>query len=105
MRSHLSTLVPRMIRAALRVSPHQRYMICAVGIDHRSRIISIATNLPYLPLQGRHAEERVLHSTPKHILSRILLLRVNKRGESLPIDPCARCERLARKRGVKIEQL
>jgi len=32
MRSHLSTLIPRMIRAALRIAPHQNYMVCAVGI-------------------------------------------------------------------------
>lgn len=104
MRSHLSTLIPRMIRAGLRLHGC-RYRVVAAGISHDGSVISIATNQPYLPNQGRHAEERVIHSTPKYVLARILLLRVNKRGERLPIHACERCERLARKRGVKIERL
>lgn len=102
MRVHLSALIPRMIRAGLHFH-NTRHRVIAAGLDHLGTVISIATNLPRLPSRSWHAEERVIMSTPKYVLARILLLRINKRGESLPIDPCKGCERLARKRGIKIE--
>lgn len=103
MRTHLHNLIPRMIRAGLRVK-ECRYRVIAAGLDHRDRIISIATNSPYLPMRGRHAEERVIFSSPKS-LRRILLMRVGARGEMLNIDPCKLCQELARKRNVKIERV
>lgn len=104
MRSHLSTLIPRMIRAAMRVEAC-RFRVCAVGIDTHRRIISIATNTPRLPTRGLHAEERVMHRTPSNLLDRILLLRVGARGDLLPIHACPHCQKLADKRGIKIERI
>jgi hypothetical protein len=103
MRSHLSTLIPRMIRAGLRVHSC-RYRVVAAGIDSNGQIISIRTNTPHLPNRGRHAEERVIFSSPKS-LERILILRVNVRGELLPIDPCLICQKLAENRGIQIERV
>lgn len=102
MRSHFSILIPRMIRAALRVDSC-RFRVCAVGIDSKNRIISIATNTPRLPTRGMHAEERVMHRSPGKLLDRILLLRVGAKGHLLPIDPCPHCQKLADKKGIKIE--
>lgn len=81
---------------------HIRYKIVAVGLDSRSRPIAIRTNLPRLPLRGLHAEERVIYSCPRYLLSRILIVRVNARGDLLPIDACSHCAKLARRRGVEI---
>ncbi len=92
-----------MIRAGLRVHSC-KYRVCAVGIDNRDRIISIMTNTPRLPYRGMHAEERVIHASPRS-LRRIMILRVGATGNVLPIDPCAHCQKLARKRGVKIERI
>ena len=103
MRSHITSLVPRMIRAGLRVH-FCRYRVIAAGIDNRNRIISIATNSPRLPNRGYHAEERIIFSSPKS-LRKILILRVNNRGQMLPIDACAKCQNLADKRGVSIESI
>lgn len=103
MRSHISTLLPRMIRAGLR-NNYCRYKVIACGIDHRDRIISIATNGPRLPLRGIHAEEKILHFSPRSLV-KILLLRINSRGEQLPISACKHCSKLASKRGVKIERI
>lgn len=101
--SHISTLVPRMIRAGLRVDDC-RYRVVAAGIDNRNRIISIATNRPKLRTRGEHAEERVIFSSPKS-LSRILILRVGARGNLLPIHPCRWCRKLAERRGIVIESI
>lgn len=103
MRSHLSTLIPRMIRAGLRVSAC-RMRVVAAGIDGKNRIISIATNSPRLPNRGMHAEERIIHSSPRS-LYKILLLRVGAKGALLPIHACKHCQKLADKRQVKIERI
>lgn len=87
----------------LRIS-HCRYRVIAAGIDNRNRIIGIATNRPRLQSRSYHAEEVLLHRLPRSLV-RILLARVNNRGELMPIDPCCVCSRLAEKRGVQIESL
>lgn len=101
MRCHYTTLISRLIRAALRVH-HCRYRVACAGLDYRGNIISIKTNTPKLPNRGDHAEERLMRSAPRS-LSRIVLIRVNGRGELLPIDPCRVCQSIANKLGVKIE--
>lgn len=103
MRSHLSSIIPRMIRAGLKTK--MRYRVIAIGIDSRNRIISIATNIPRLPLRGLHAEERVMHKSPSKLLRRIMLLRVGAKGNILPIDACSHCQKLADKRGIRIERI
>ena len=103
MRSHISTLIPRMIRAGLRVHSC-RYRVVAAGIDHNNKIISLFTNRPRLPARGHHAEERVIFSSPKS-LRKILILRVGSDGSLLPIDPCKMCRKLARERGITIESI
>lgn len=103
MKSHISTITSRMIRAGLR-NNGVRYRVIACGIDHKNRIVSIATNLPRLPLRGLHAEERIIHNSPRSLV-KILLLRVNARGLQLPIDPCNKCMKLAKKRGIRIESI
>lgn len=103
MKLHISDLATRMLRAGLRVHAC-RYKVVCVGIDGRDRIISIATNAPRLERRGWHAEERLLHKSPRSLV-RIVLARFNARGEQLPIHACSHCQKLARKRGVKIERL
>lgn len=103
MRSHISTLLPRMIQAGLKID-QCRYRVIAAGIDNRSRIISIATNRPRLKTRGLHAEERLIYCSPKS-LSRILIIRINRRGDLLPIHACRLCQKLADRRGIQIESM
>ena len=103
LRAHISTLVLRMIRAAMR-NDSCVYRVCAAGIDNHNRIISIATNRPRYANRGLHAEERVMYSSPRS-LHRILILRVGARGDLLPISACRLCARQAAKRGIVIESI
>ncbi len=103
MRSHLSILIPRMIRAAMLVHSC-RYRVVAAGIDDRNRIISLATNRPRLRTRGQHAEERIIFSSPLS-LRKIIILRVGSRGNLLPIDPCKMCKKLADRRGIIVESV
>lgn len=90
-----------MIKAALRSVC--RYRVVAIGLDSRGTIISLATNTPRLSSRGYHAEERVIHRSPLS-LTTIQIMRVGSKGETLPIDPCVKCQRLASKRQVRIER-
>ena len=95
-----------MIRAGLRVHRFCSQCVVAAGLDSRGTIISIATNGPANISRGKrgsHAEEKVIFKSPKS-LSRIVIIRVNKRGNLMPIDPCETCEKLAKKRNIKIER-
>jgi len=105
MRCHSSILISRMIRAGLRVHRFCSQRVVAAGLDARGTIISIATNGPANVSRGKrgsHAEEKVIFNSPRS-LSRIVIIRVNKRGALMPIDPCDVCAELARKRNIKIE--
>lgn len=105
MKAHHSTILSRMRKVALsRVPKHLRYRVVAIGLDHRNSIISIKSNLPRLINRGWHAEELLLHSTPR-CLSRIIIARFGRTGDLLPIDPCEQCQRLAVKFGVRIERI
>lgn len=95
-------LTQRMLKAAMRVQ-QTRYRVVAAGIDHKGRIVAIATCTPRLSNRGWHAEERVIRRCTKG-LRKILIARYGARGERLPIDPCEKCERLARKLGIEIER-
>jgi hypothetical protein len=103
MKAHTSTLVSRMIRAGLRVHAC-RHRVIVAGTDYRGRIITLATNSPRLVTRGFHAEERVIHTSPR-TLRRIMLLRIGARGNQLPIDPCSHCQKLANRRGITIERI
>jgi hypothetical protein len=103
MKTHITLLSRRMLRAGLR-NHTTRYRVVAAGLDYRNRIISISTNSPRLESRGWHAEERLLHSSPRSLV-RIIIARYNRKGDMLPIDPCDKCKRLASKYGVQIDRL
>lgn len=111
MKSNLRTILYRAIRKAS--SSACEYKICAIGVDHCNRVIAITFNHPrHMPKKdinrvkwrgsSYHAEELLLHRTPRS-LRKIYIMRVNANGtRMLPIDPCPKCVRLADKFGVKI---
>ncbi len=103
MRAHISTLIPRMIRAGMK-NHSCVFRVVAAGIDSRNRIISIATNRPRFQNRGLHAEERIIYSSPRS-LAKILILRIGARGDLLPIHPCRLCQKQASKRNIVIESI
>lgn len=106
-------LNPNKLKARIKkkgLSSSCNYRVVAVGIDKKGRFIGIKTNTPRRNLTNifgktYHAEENLIHSVPHKILDKIIIGRVGRSGNLLPIDPCRRCKKLARKYNIKIERV
>lgn len=83
-----------------------RYKISAIGVNKKGEIIYKSTNKFRLPKKGSglHAEMEVMKNCGKN-LDTIYIVRVNKSGFMLPIDPCNMCRTKAEELGVKIVSL
>ena len=79
-----------------------RYKICAVGVCADLGLV-FKTNTPRFPRKGggNHAEMRLMKQYGSKLRA-IILLRVNRGGELLPIDPCEVCSAKAKELGITI---
>lgn len=96
-----SNIKERLIRKAMK--SWCEFKIAAIGLSARGETLAIACNRPRFLRQGGgvHAEMAVMLSAPRNLRT-IVIVRVNKKGELLPVKPCKACARKARDRGVKI---
>jgi cytidine deaminase len=54
---------------------------------------------------GWHAERLVMEQAKARGIVRIIVCRVGKQGNLLPIEPCAVCQKIADKLGIKLVTL
>lgn len=94
----------RLIRKA--VSSLCNHKVAAVAFDKEGSVFAFANNKPRFMRKGggQHAEMILMRRYGK-VISRILIVRVNKSGDILPIDPCAACAATAERLGIKIVSL
>ena len=94
-----------LIRKALKSSC--RYRVAAIALDKRGVPLAYAMNSPRFskPHGGEHAEIAVMKKVSIERVKTILIARVNKAGDLLPIHPCETCERVATKYGIKIKTI
>jgi tRNA(Arg) A34 adenosine deaminase TadA len=104
MKCSVSDIHKRLVRKASR-SPC-RFQISAIGIDHRGRVIISRTNRPRFSRHGGgiHAEMAVMLNAPRSLRT-IIIVRVNRHGDLMPIDPCETCAGKARELGITIRTL
>jgi hypothetical protein len=79
-----------------------RYNVSALGFNNKGELVASTVNTPRFERRGggRHAEMSLMKT---HIgLKTILICRVNKQGELLPIDPCISCSTKAKELNIKI---
>ena len=91
------------IKVAVRSSC--RYKVSAIALDKRGNVLSTASNRPrFAKLSGgMHAEMAVWRKVNVGDVRVVLIARVNKAGDLLPIDPCATCKRVLTRLGIKIK--
>ena len=80
-----------------------KYKIVAIGLNRKGDIIGFSTNIPRFKRFGGsvHAEINLIHKHGSKIRN-ILITRVGKSGQLLPISPCKNCKKVAEKMGIKI---
>jgi cytidine deaminase len=80
-----------------------KFKISAIGFNAKGEIIGSSTNIMRFVRKGGglHAEAKLIMRY-RNNLDTILICRVNKTGEILPIEPCGNCLKLAEKYGIKI---
>ena len=92
-----------------------RYKISAAGFNKKGECVIVTHNKHKVPgrepLQGRlpgygiHAEEEIFVCAQRKNIKTIIIMRVNKHGDMLPIDPCDSCQKTAEKLGINIISL
>jgi hypothetical protein len=81
-----------------------RTKISAIGFNSNGDIVEKAFNKSRFsrPGGGIHAEMQILQAAKKKGITSILICRVNRSGNLLPVDPCETCQEKADELGVKI---
>lgn len=79
------------------------FKISAIGFSRKGNILGSVTNHHRFSRKGggKHAELRLMERFGMG-LHTILICRVGKGGDILPIDPCYVCQAMADKLGIKI---
>ena len=83
-----------------------RYLVSAIGLNRKGEVLFSAFNRSRFNRYGGtvHAEMQVmLRAGPG--LRTIVIARVNKQGDMLPIKPCPACAEKAAELGLKITTL
>lgn len=101
-----SIIITRAIKKGTKLPDHIKYRITAIGYSKKWEYVGMSTNKPGMKPRGdtSHAEASLMLRYGKNI-KYVILLRVNKNGDFLPIDPCANCSRLAKLLNIKILSL
>lgn len=104
MKCHATAILDRLIKKAATSLCH--FHVAAIGLDYRGNVIIAKVNSPRFTRKGggNHAEMVLMRSAPKSLRT-IIIVRVNRRGELMPIDPCPACARKAAELGIQIRTL
>ena len=81
-----------------------KFKISAFGLNHKGEIVIKTTNSPFLNKYGggHHAEAKIFSKAEQKNIKTIIICRIGKNGNLLPIDPCSSCAATAKKLGIKI---
>lgn len=83
------------------------YKISAMAFNHKGELLGCATNgfrtenLKPARGTGCHAERKLM-ARYAHNIRTIIICRIGKTGDLLPIEPCAVCQKIADKMGIRI---
>ena len=80
-----------------------RFKISAIGLNRKGDIIDYSCN--HVRYQkdkgGLHAEQLLIRRNGRK-LKTIIICRVNNSGDILPIEPCEKCKKIAKRYDIKI---
>ena len=81
--------------------------VAALGFNGKNECVISTVNKTLLCKKGGglHAEEQIFKVARKMGIERILICRIGKGNDLLPIIPCASCARTAKKLGIVINTI
>ena len=99
----MNALLERMRKKALK--SRSKFLICAVAFSKKNSILGINFSRPSSNRHclANHAETGLILSIGGNKIDRILVCRVGRQGNCLPIDPCKGCQNIADRFKIKIE--
>ena len=79
-----------------------RFKVSAIGLDKNGKFLGAAYNRHRMSKKGGgiHAEIALLNKTKD--VKTIILCRVGRSGDLLPIHPCKTCQRVLDKMNIKV---
>ncbi|MFW6272679.1 MAG: hypothetical protein ACOC2U_02730 [bacterium] len=96
---------PILIKKAVKkaITSDCRFKVSALGFNAKGDFIGSKTNIRRFECKGGglHAEINLIHEYGAKVRT-IVICRVSKSGNLLPIDPCPNCQKVADKLGIKI---
>lgn len=81
-----------------------RFKISAFGFNYKGELVAKATNQSRFIRHGGglHAEAKIMQSAKRKGIKTIIICRIGRQGNLLPIEPCDNCKKLAEKLNIKI---
>ena len=102
------TLVRHLISKA--EQSHSCYRLSGVAISNKGEILGFARNgfrrdnIPSGKYSGKHVEQALIERYGTNIKT-IIIMRIGNSGDILPINPCPKCAKLAKKYGITITSI
>lgn len=83
-----------------------RNKVAAIAFSHKGDILGLSNNVSRFCRKygGLHAERLLIDRYGSNIKT-ILIVRTNKTGNFLPLHPCEKCQKLAKKYGITIRSV
>lgn len=95
------------IKKGISLNSDLSYRVIAIGFTEKGELLGAKTNSFGIATRhgaGRHAERELIKRYKENI-AKIVLLRVGRTGNLLPIKPCETCQKVIDKLGIKVETL
>lgn len=82
-----------------------RYKVSAIGFNEKGELIGTAFNSPRLDSVGGGLHAEIALIKKRRGVKTILIVRTNKSGGILKIEPCKNCKKVCEKLGITIRSI
>lgn len=82
-----------------------QHKVSAVGLDKHGRVVAFSQNKHRFNKTGGSIHAEMWLMSNHRNIKTIIICRVGKAGDLLPIDPCKACSEKAKDLGIKIKSI
>lgn len=83
---------------------NNRIQVAALGFNKKGECVIVSMNKTKISkkMGGEHAEQKIFRAALSYNIKTIVLIRLSRAGNPLPIEPCKKCKKIADRLGIKI---